>query len=299
MARFSNHISVRHCSIAESTDNKPLISIIMPFLNVEEYIGEAVKSVINQSFYDWELIAVDSESTDSSRIIVEGLQKQDSRIRLFDEKRRGVAYARNLGLKVSRGEFVAFIDADDLYCPEKLKAQFMLMQKNPQVSCCFTAHSVVYNDGSITDMILNKSSESVLSDDFLRYFLLRSQYTSLCLATALIRKRVINDNAFDVRLKRGEDWDFFLRVLRNKKSCYLRKPTYFYRTRKNSITHNASARWNYLDSRIQIYLKLLPVVPSLSLKVTVAKKIFWLIFSNTRELRPLVESRVARMHGAD
>jgi len=248
----STHAWSNDCLTEASDTNryKPLVSIIMPFLNVQEYIGEAVRSVMHQSFHCWELIAVDNGSTDDSQRIVAGLQKQDPRVRLINEDRRGVAYAKNLGLRVARGKFIGFIDADDLYDQEKLSVQ------------------------------------------------LRQQYSAVALATALVSRRIIGYHVFDTRLRRGEDWDFFLRVLKGEKSCYLRNPTYYYRMRKNSLTHSESARWNYFDSRVKIYTKLLTTSMPLSLKATVAKKMFWLLFSNAREQGALVKSLLARKRDA-
>ena len=104
------------------------VSVIMPAYNREVYIRESIESVLAQSFTEFELIIVDDGSTDSTAAIVNSYT--DSRIRLFRQEHRGASVARNLGIEEARGQFIAFLDSDDLYYPDCLETLFRLIQSN-------------------------------------------------------------------------------------------------------------------------------------------------------------------------
>ena len=98
----------------EGKKNMPLLSIIIPVYNVERYIERCVNSIINQSYQNFELIIIDDGSIDGSSKILDVLSSNDNRIQVYHVKNGGVSRARNLGLSFSKGEFIAFVDADDI-----------------------------------------------------------------------------------------------------------------------------------------------------------------------------------------
>ena len=109
--------------------NIDLVSIIMPSYNAAAYICEAIQSVISQTYENWELIIVDDCSVDSTEKIVRDIQ--DVRIRYIkNEKNLGAAVSRNIALKKAKGKWVAFLDSDDIWMPEKLERQIIYMQSN-------------------------------------------------------------------------------------------------------------------------------------------------------------------------
>lgn len=127
---------------------RPKISIVMPLFNAELYITETVNSVLRQTYENWELIVVDDGSVDSSRSIVSGISKNDKRIRILQNPVNvGVAKTRNRGVFSARGRYLAFLDADDVWMPDKLERQvsFMVEQACPM---CFTSYETIEADGS-------------------------------------------------------------------------------------------------------------------------------------------------------
>jgi glycosyltransferase involved in cell wall biosynthesis len=115
---------------------KPRISIIMPVFNTERYVAEAVESVLQQTYQPIELICINDGSKDKS---LEILQSFGDKITLIDSQENvGIAEARNKGLRAMTGEYVAFMDADDLWKPEKLSLQIAEFEKNPLLDICFT-----------------------------------------------------------------------------------------------------------------------------------------------------------------
>jgi len=126
----------RACWTITLPREKPLVSCIIIFLDEEKYLGEAIESVIAQSYDDWELLLVDDGSTDRSEAIARSYSERfPAKIRyLTHEKRsnRGMSASRNLGLRSARGEFVAFLDGDDCWYPDKLDRQVALFAQHPE-----------------------------------------------------------------------------------------------------------------------------------------------------------------------
>lgn len=117
----------------------PRVSVITPFRNAERYLQESIASVRGQTVTDWELILVDDRSTDCSREIAMEWASADSRLRLLDvsEKAAGAAAARNAGIEVSRGTYVAFLDADDIYRPTMLETVLAAAEAHPEAAMIF------------------------------------------------------------------------------------------------------------------------------------------------------------------
>lgn len=116
-----------------SNNSSPLFAIIIPVYNVKDYIRETVKSVISQSFDDFEVLLVDDGSTDGSDEIVDELARNDVRIRTFHQQNSGVSAARNLGLDMAKGEWIVFVDGDDAIKKDTLKILADCILKHPDV----------------------------------------------------------------------------------------------------------------------------------------------------------------------
>lgn len=120
----------------------PEISIILPFFNAENTLEAAIKSILDQTFSDFELLLVDNNSDDNSFKLAQSWDEKDSRIRLLKEEKQGVANAMNYGLKNSRGKFIGRMDADDISLPHRLEKQIEYLNNNPQVD--FVGSKVKY-----------------------------------------------------------------------------------------------------------------------------------------------------------
>lgn len=119
----------------------PLVSVIMIFLDAEKFIQEAIESVLSQSYTHWELVFVDDGSTDRSTEIARGyVQQHPGKIRYFEHEghqNMGMSASRNLGISKSRGEYIAFLDADDVYLPQKIERQVTLLTDQPTVAMVY------------------------------------------------------------------------------------------------------------------------------------------------------------------
>lgn len=154
-------------------NNKRMISIVMPIYNSEKYVSEAIESVCNQSYKNWELLIVNDGSTDQSSKIIDDYAKKDSRIKVFHRSNEGVSMARNYALDKCNGNYSTFIDSDDVYHPERLKKMMQIFVQNPDCDIVFTRHkefrgelgvddtrgtgSVKINNGNILHKIISDS----------------------------------------------------------------------------------------------------------------------------------------------
>ncbi len=122
------------------------VSVIMPVYNVEKYVGEAIQSVLDQSFTDFELIIVNDGGTDSSLDICRSFD--DPRIRIVSQRNRGLAGARNTGIAHARGEFIALLDSDDRWSPDKLMLHTIHLRSNPRVDASYSGSRLIDEDGN-------------------------------------------------------------------------------------------------------------------------------------------------------
>lgn len=124
-----------------------LCSVIMPAYNCEKYIAEAIESVLNQNYTNWELIIINDCSTDNTEQIIKSYQQKDRRIKLINlTQNRGVANARNIGIRNAEGKYIAFLDADDIWQKEKLYKQIQLLESiNADIT--YTAYMMIDDTG--------------------------------------------------------------------------------------------------------------------------------------------------------
>ncbi len=143
----------------------PKMSVVMPIYNVEAYVGEAVQSVLDQSFSDFELICVDDGGQDKSMDIVGAFD--DPRIRIVRQPNRGLAGARNTGIAAARGEFVALLDSDDVWHPEKLMLHFIHLRANPDVGVSYAGSRMIDAKGEPLRVAMQPKTGRVSARDIL------------------------------------------------------------------------------------------------------------------------------------
>jgi len=212
-------------------DSTQLVSIIMPVYNAEKYIAEAIQSVIDQSHNNLELVVINDGSTDNSEEII--LKFSDKRIRYFKQKNKGVGAARNLGLANIKGQFICFLDADDLLPDHSLTNRLQVFNKGEDVE--FVDGEVKAFDSSSANTIrLFKPSfkgnpfEELLSLSGKCFFGL----------SWMIKKKKNKKYLFDESLTHGEDLFFYLNI--SKSGIYDHSENIIYQYRQN----NASAMAN-------------------------------------------------------
>ena len=209
----------------------PLISVVIPVYNGEKTILETIESVLNQTFQDFELIVIDDGSTDQTAEIINRIQ--DSRIKIFSYSNAGLSASRNRGIAKARGEYISFIDADDLWTADKLESQLKALQENPQAAVAYSWTDCIDESGkflrrggyiSVTDHVYEK----LLLVDFVEGG-----------SNALIRKHVFAEvGGFDESFNAVEDWDMWLRLASRYRFVTVASRQILYRQSANSMSTN-------------------------------------------------------------
>ena len=187
---------------------QPKVSIVIPTYNRAKYTKRAIESVLEQTYKNVEIIVVDDGSTDNTKKILEPFIKQ-KQIKYFYQPNSGPSAARNLGIKNSKGEFIAFLDSDDEWLPEKLEKQIMLFQNSGDKKLGFVGCNVI-----IVSKALNKTFEYKISR-YENLFELRESLKWLMWipGVLLTKKKILEEvGLFDESLRFGEDWDIWVKV---------------------------------------------------------------------------------------
>lgn len=189
---------------------KPYFSIIIPLYNKEIFIENTLKSIFSQTFTDYEIIVVNDGSIDKSESIV--LKFNDKRIRFYSQKNQGVSAARNVGIKKSKGNFIAFLDADDYWYPNHLEILEKLIKDHPQAGLYASRYiSKVSEKKFITNSFLNidENFSGIVPD-----FFYSSLVSRIALTSAVIVPKAVFDKTgfFNTSISSGEDLDLWIRI---------------------------------------------------------------------------------------
>lgn len=191
----------------------PLVSIIVPSYFSEKYISECIQSVLNQTYTNWELIIVDGNSKDETINIIKTFQEKDCRIKLISNPNdAGPAQARAKGIRASSGDYIAFIDSDDLWLKDKLEIQINYMISN-DYKFSFTRYKKMYSDGSLSAASIGGHN----SNSFNQYLRRRGIANS----TVMVHRECIDDEILNtVGKSHGEDTLWWLLILRKGYIAY-------------------------------------------------------------------------------
>lgn len=213
----------------------PLCSVVMPVFNAAAYLAESIESVRHQTCTDWELILVDDGSSDSSLEIAEAFVAQDHRIRLLQQpENKGAAEARNRAIAASRGRYLAFLDSDDLWRPQKLAVQIEQMQQQ-QVAFSFSHYSRMDVHGQVFGQV--QVPEQTSYEQLLKHCFIG------CLTVMLDREQC--PDPFFPPLRKRQDFALWLKLLKQKKPCLgIQQDLALYRCRRDSLSANKrQAAW--------------------------------------------------------
>ena len=208
-------------------NEKPTVSVIIPTYNRAHLVGRAIKSVLNQTYQDFEIIVVDDGSADNTEEVVKSLK--DERIRYIKhDKNRGAAAARNTGIKATRGEYIAFQDSDDEWLPEKLEKQMEVFESAPpEVGVVYTDMQRVSENGEVTYWY----SPEITSGNLVNNKTLYYQVLNLGIQAVVVRKSCFDKvGLFDERFPSLEDLELFIRLSRSCRFYHIKEPLVRYYT---------------------------------------------------------------------
>jgi glycosyltransferase involved in cell wall biosynthesis len=194
----------------------PLVSVIVPTFNYARYVAQAIESVQQQSLSRWECLVVDDGSTDDTRAIVERLAASDGRVRYLYQHNQGLSAARNTGIRESAGEYLQFLDSDDLLEPRKLEVHASFLAAHPAIDVVYGEMRYFPSDAP-GERLFSRTARnrpwmpgiSGTGTELVRRLLLDNIMVVNC---PLLRRNVVDAcGMFDERLRANEDWEYWIR----------------------------------------------------------------------------------------
>lgn len=245
--------------------DKPLVSIIVPILNGERFIRESIESIFAQTFSNWELLLVDDGSSDNSvHIARKYAEKYPEKIFFLmheGHQNKGVSATRNLGIKHSRGELVAFLDQDDIWFPNKLERQVRIMQENPDVGIVVNPAMYWNEDGSKNPQPMSLSPYKNPPGAWVPK-IIETEDNTACPSAVLVRTSVIRmvggeEESFGLI----EDTVFWVKISLVTSFYYDPEPLLLYRIHSQSMWNGAPENKRH-QARIRFYIWLKQYLPS-------------------------------------
>lgn len=222
-----------------------LISIVVPVYNAERFLEETVKSVRNQTYQTWELLLVDDCSTDQSREIALRLEREDARVHLVRQgTNQGAAAARNRGVQEARGRYLCFLDADDIWEPEKLQKELAFMQER-QAGFVFTGYEFADETGVGLGKIVNVPNQITYREAL--------KNTTIFTSTVMFDRNLIEDESIYMPQIPSEDTATWWQILKRYGIAYgLNENLVKYRRSENTLSSN---KWIAIQRIWNLYRK--------------------------------------------
>ena len=217
----------------------PDVSVVIPSYNAMKYLPETLESVLQQTYTNYEVIVVNDGSTDDIEAWFES-SVVDPRVRLFSQDNKGLSGARNSGIAQAKGEFIAFLDADDLWHPSKLEKQVQSFKKHPEIGLVYTWLLYVDESANPTGKVVRHSCQGNVWKQLTAFNFVG------CGSVAMVRKSCFETSGnFDINLDSYvEDWDMWLRIARDFNFAVVREPLVYNRKYSGSL----STHWKKMES---------------------------------------------------
>jgi len=211
-------------------DNSPLISVIIPMYNTAGFIEQTVKSVLTQTYGNFEVVVVDDGSTDDGAKLVALLQEADPRVKYIYQNNQGVSAARNTAMENASGEYLAFLDSDDLWEPHKLEKQIRRIETTG-MEACYCGYRMFCGDEMGRAFPERYYEGKILPQVIM-------EKVSVWTSTIVIKKSIVTDNNITFRpgLNWSEDMEFFCKLMYICNFCCVRDTLALYRQRPNSLS---------------------------------------------------------------
>ena len=215
---------------------EPLVSVIIPIYRVEQYLYACVDSIINQTYKNLEIILVDDGSPDSCPKICDEYAKKDDRIHVLHKPNGGLSDARNAGIKIARGEYLCFVDSDDIIHNQMVEVLMtpLINDKNLKISAC---QSESFNDGEVYDAKQNIKSTEII--DYNLFFTKRFWTTAWC---KIYKRELFRSIRYPVGRIHEDEFTTYKICYAAQKIAYTESKLLFYRQRGGSIINNISAK---------------------------------------------------------
>ena len=211
------------------------LSIIIPVYNIVRYLDRCLRSIVSQSFEDFELLLIDDGSTDDSGGFCDDWEKWDSRIRVFHKPNGGVSSARNLGLDNAKGEFITFVDGDDYILPGMYE-RLMMLQKEHDADIAIGGFASENQKGVFVPYYYCDEVKTLSQQEQLKCLFTNTYYSCSC-CDKVFRRTLVQDLRFDVKVSHYEDLLFCYEAMKkSQKAVFTSEPFYRYCANGNGTT---------------------------------------------------------------
>jgi glycosyltransferase involved in cell wall biosynthesis len=255
-------------------ENSILFSIITPAYNLENIIGATIESVLNQGYKNFEYIIINDGSIDNTLIKIENYAKLDSRIRVFSKENGGVSSARNLGIEKSKGEYLLFLDGDDIIESSLLEDSYKILKTNKVDMYSFGYVHLDSNGQKIKSYSKEEYNGKVFSGDkFLEKYLYKKIDQHIC--SAIVKRDIIteNDFKFNIKTKVAEDTEFIIKIMSKSKTVYYNSYEYFkYYYRDGSAVNRKIKRENF-----DVYVRIDDYLKEINVKAARQNRCYWFV----------------------
>ena len=211
----------------------PLISILIPAYNAEKYISETITSVLNQTYSKFELIVVDDGSTDNTAKITENFCDNDTRVKLVKQNNAGVSVARNTAFSISKGEYISYLDADDIWEPFNLELWLKKFSEDLELGIVHSDCGSIDENSNKLDYFYN-GKEGYIIDELL----LGGQLINGTSGSLIKREIIEHEGGYDSELSTCADQEFFFRIAKKNKVGRVSVVTWYYRFHSNNMHSN-------------------------------------------------------------
>jgi len=247
-----NNQSTDQCDRPSGVTVMPKVSVVIPAYNAMSYLPETLESVFQQKFCDFEVLIVDDGSTD---LIQDWLTHNitDSRVKLIAQTNQGLSAARNTGIGHAQGEYIAFLDADDLWHPLKLEKQVDYLDQHPEVGLIYNWVAIINELSHPTGRVMKGNIQGNVLEEIL-------QRNIIDCPSVLVRRQCFEKvGLFDRTLRSVEDWEMWIRIAARYPFAVTQEPLVYYRQHSNNMSKN----WRVMEQAfLQVIEKSFQSVPA-------------------------------------
>ncbi len=221
----------------------PNVSIVIPAYNAMKYLPETIDSVLNQTYNDFEVLIINDGSSD--HIVQWVSQLVDPRVKLISQTNQGVTVARNKGIACAQGEYIAFLDADDLWEPTILEKQVRCLEDNPAVGLVHTWMTIIDEQSKLTGKVMTSNAEGDAWKQVV-------ELNTVPCSSVMVRRCCFETvGVFDQNLRNIDDWDMWIRIAARYPFAVIKEPLMRYRQHLNNMTKN----WKEVEQSSQIIIE--------------------------------------------
>ena len=212
-----------------------LVSVVIPTYNSSQFLTDAIESVLVQTFKDFEILVIDDGSTDDTkRVIIEKFGGV-SQVSYIYKENGGVSSARNFGIEKAKGKYIAFLDADDAWIPEKLEKQISALEKNPEIKACYSSFFLCDKYLNLVGVNQSERKADALSD------LLFIGNVVATPSTVIAERELFQQvGGFDTELSQCADWEMWIRLATQTEFIYIDEPLLKYRQHDSNMSKNSA-----------------------------------------------------------